>query len=82
MKDFAKNKDLSYLKYWDVNSLYGWAMLQKLPVNNLSGSKILLNLMKVSLKVMMKKVMKDIFSKMIFNILKNCMNFIMVYVFT
>ena len=34
MKDYDDNKELSYLKYWDVNNLYGWAMLQKLPVNN------------------------------------------------
>ena len=34
MKDYDKNKESSYLKYWDVNDLYGWAMLQKLPVNN------------------------------------------------
>ena len=33
MKDHEKNKELSYPKYWDVNTLYGWAMSQKLPVN-------------------------------------------------
>ena len=32
MKDFNKNKELLYLNYCDVNSLYGWAMSQKLPV--------------------------------------------------
>ena len=34
MKDYDKNKELPYLKYWDVNNLYGWAMPQKLPVND------------------------------------------------
>ena len=32
MKDYDKKKELSYLKYWDVINLYGWAMSQKLPV--------------------------------------------------
>ena len=33
MKDYDKNKKPSYLKYRDVNKLYGWVMLQKLSVN-------------------------------------------------
>ena len=33
MKDCHKNKELSYLKYWDLNSLNGWSISQKLLVN-------------------------------------------------
>ena len=39
MKNYYKNKELSYLQYWDVNSLYGWAMSQKLLVNNFEWIK-------------------------------------------
>ena len=34
MKDYDKNKELSYFNYWDVNNLYGWVRSQKFPVNN------------------------------------------------
>ena len=33
IKDYDKNKESSYIQYWGVNNLYGWDMLQKLPVN-------------------------------------------------
>ena len=39
MKDYDKNKESSYIKYWDVTNLYGWAMSQKLPVNNFEWIK-------------------------------------------
>ena len=28
------NTELSYLKYWNVNNFYGWAVSQKLSVND------------------------------------------------
>ena len=34
MKDYDRDKESSYIQYWDVNNLYGWVMSQKLPVNN------------------------------------------------
>ena len=34
-----KIKNLSYIQYLDANNLYGWAMSQKLPVNNFKWVK-------------------------------------------
>ena len=39
MKNCDKNKESLYLKYWDVNNLYGWTMLQKLPINEFEWIK-------------------------------------------
>ena len=32
MKEYVKNKESSYIQYWDVNNLYGWAMSQRFPL--------------------------------------------------
>ena len=39
MRNYDQNKESLYLQYWDVNNLYGWAMSQKLQVNNFEWIK-------------------------------------------
>ena len=39
MKYYDKNKESSYIQNWNVNNLYGWKMMQKLPVNNFEWIK-------------------------------------------
>ena len=77
MKDYDKNKEFSFLQYWDLNTLYGWAMSQKLPVNNFEGIKDTSQFN----KDFIKGYLKDIFLKLMFNMLQNYMNFIMNYNF-
>ena len=48
MKHYDKNKELPYLQYWNINNLYGWAMPQKLPVNNFERIEDIYSLIKVS----------------------------------
>ena len=38
-KDYDKNIESSYIQYLDANNFYGWAMSQKLPVNNFKWVK-------------------------------------------
>ena len=81
MKDYEKSKESSYIQYWDVNNLYGWAMLQKLPVNNFAWIKDTSQFNKDFMKNIMKKVVKDIFLKLMFSFLKNYIDVIMIYSF-
>ena len=37
---------MSYLRYWDLNNLYGWALSKKLHVNSFKWVEIFLNLIK------------------------------------
>ena len=39
MKNYDKNIKSSYLKYLDASNLYGWAMSQKLSVNDFEWVK-------------------------------------------
>ena len=82
MKDYDKNKESSYLQYWNVNNLYGWVMLQKLPVNNFERIKDTFQFNEdFQKKIIMKKVIEDIFLNLMFNISKNEMKFIITYHF-
>ena len=47
MKDFDANKESSYLKYWDANNSYDWAMSQKFPVNKFECIEDASTLMKI-----------------------------------
>ena len=39
MENYDKNEESSYIQYLDANNLYGWAVSQKLPVNNFKWVK-------------------------------------------
>ena len=32
MKNYDRNKETSYLKYWDVNNSHEWAISERLPL--------------------------------------------------
>ena len=70
MKNYDKNKESSYLKYWNVNTLYGLSTTQKLPMNNFEWIKDTFKSNEDFIKNITKKVIKDNFLKWMFNILK------------
>ena len=67
MKDSDKNKESSYVKYWDVNHLQGWEVSQTLSVTNFMWVENTSESNKDFIKTTMKIVMKYIFLKLIFN---------------
>ena len=81
MKDYDKNKESSYIQYWDVNYLYGWGMSQKLPVNNFEWIKDTSQFNENFIKNYNEESDEGIFLKLMFNILKKYMNFRMIFHF-
>ena len=74
MKGYDRSKESSYMQYFDVNNLYGWAISQKLPVNNFEWIK---DTFQFNWRFHKKNIMKNVM-KLMFNILKNYMNSIMI----
>ena len=64
MKNYDRNKEFSYLRYWNVNDLYGWSMSQMLPIDGFKWAEFNEDF----IKAIMKKVIKDIFLRLKFNI--------------
>ena len=65
MNNYDENMESSFLEYVDANNLYGWAMPQKLPVDNFKWIKKddLLKFDESVIKIMIKIVIKDTFLK-------------------
>ena len=81
MKDYDKNKGSSYLQYWNVNNLYGWATLQKLLVNNFEWTEHTSEFNEDFIKNYDKESDKGYFFEVDVMILKNYINFLMIYHF-
>ena len=81
MKDYDEIKKSSYIQYWDVNKLCGWAMPQKLPINNFEWTIDTSQLNEDFIINYYDESDEGYFLKLVFNILKNYMKFIMIYHF-
>ena len=57
-------------RHVDVNDLYGWAMFEKLSVNDFKWVEGIFDFNKDFMKAILIKVMKHIFLRLMFNILK------------
>ena len=63
MENYNKNEESSYIQYLDANNLYGWAMSQKLPVNNFKWVEDASKINEEFIKTYNENNKKDIFLK-------------------
>ena len=61
IKDYDRNKQLSYFQYWDINNLYGSAMSQKLLVKNFKWVKYISKVNESFIKIYSKESDKGYF---------------------
>ena len=65
----------------EFNNLYGWVMTQKRPLNKFEWIEDTSQFNEDFIENYKEKIDKDVFSKFIFIILQNVMNFIMICLF-
>ena len=65
----------------EFNNLYGWVMSQKRPLNKFEWIEDTSQFNEDFIENYNEKIDKDVFSKFIFIILQNVMNFIMICLF-
>ena len=63
MKGYDKNKESPFLKYWGINNLCSWAILQKFPGNGLKWVKHLSQFDEDSIKSYNEKSKEGYFLK-------------------
>ena len=81
MKDYDKNKESSYIQYWDVNNFYEWEMSQKLPVNDFEWIKDTSQFNEDFIKIYNEESDEGYFFEVDVQCLDNYVNFIMIYHF-
>ena len=81
MKDYDKNKESSYIQYWDVNNLHEYAISQELPVNIFERIKDTSQFNEDFIKNCNVEIDEGNFLEVDFSILINYMDFIMIYHF-
>ena len=82
IKDYDKNKESSYLQYWDVTNLYGWPILRKFPVNGFGRIEYTSQFNKDFIKHNIEESDKEYFLEVDFHYIEKLyMNFIIIYYF-
>ena len=81
MTDHDKNKELTYLKYLNVNSLLEWEIPQNFLVNAFKWVENTSQFHKNFMKSYNKDSDKGYFPEVIYNILKKYMIFLIIYSF-
>ena len=74
MNNYDKRKIISYLMYLDANNLYGWAMIQKLPINGFKWVEKLLKFNEKLVEGYNKNSDRGYFLKVDVNYLKTLFN--------
>ena len=79
IKNYDESKESSYIQYLDANNLYGWAISQKLPVNNFEWVEDVSRINEEFIKNYNENSNKGYILEVVLNTLKNYTIYIVIY---